>query len=352
MFSTIPKPRLASVPAAVVAIGISAAILTLSAAHAAGLVYLGIKVRDRLRTVERNHRTLLRNDVKRAAKLDALDRQLRDIRGHVDVGFKAVQHHELLLKKWGQRTDRGLERVQKTNGRLVNASKRIERGLVHQNDLLSEGVAELVAQHGLSALRFEHPIFFGAWSIDAFTAKEIITALQYERPRVILELGSGTSTVVIAKMIELLGLETRHIVVDHLEEFLDKTREAVRLQGLQRQPEFWLCPLDTPEGDEPPWYGGLLERLEGEKIDFVLVDGPPGTLHPRARRPALPKLWPYLSDTATLLVDDAGRKDEREMLDAWGVEFEGLSTSLRRAGKGVAIVRVNKVRGISTAGEG
>ena len=53
-----------------------------------------------------------------------------------------------------------------------------------------------------------------------------------------------------------------------------------------------------------------------------------------------------------VLVDDAGRKDEREMLDAWGVEFEGLSTSLRRAGKGVAIVRVNKVRGISTAGEG
>ena len=59
----------------------------------------------------------------------------------------------------------------------------------------------------LSQLDFRIPIFMGGWSIDTFLGKYLIQYIVNEKPKTILELGSGSSTLIIAKILQLINLE-------------------------------------------------------------------------------------------------------------------------------------------------
>lgn len=205
---------------------------------------------------------------------------------------------------------------------------------------IREGQLELGYQQSLLALPGKFPVFYGAWAIDGFMARAIVDRIERYRPATILELGSGSSTALIAATLQSLGMmNTRHIVVDHIEEFLDATTRNVAAQGLGDKTEYWLCPLEDGELGEPPWYGGLIQRLGGLKLDLVLVDGPPGTLHPQARRPALDRLKPYLSEEAVILLDDAGRPEEQETVRVWQESHTDMNVTFWKAGKGHAEIR-------------
>jgi predicted O-methyltransferase YrrM len=202
---------------------------------------------------------------------------------------------------------------------------------------IKEGQHELGLQQSLASLPTQFPIFYGAWAIDGFVARAIVDRIERSRPKTILELGSGSSTALIAATLKALGMhDTRHIAVDHHELFLDTTRRNVQAQGLGAMTEFWVCPLKAGENDDPPWYEGLPEKLKGVSIDLVIVDGPPGTLHPHARRPALDILKPYLSEGAVLLLDDAGRPAEQATLRIWEQSHPDMKLTFTKAGKGYA----------------
>lgn len=195
----------------------------------------------------------------------------------------------------------------------------------------------LLVESLLSTLPLEYPVFFGGWSIDGFVARQLIDTLEQTRPRVVLELGSGSSTVLIAAALARLGTKTRHIAVDHQEEFLTITRRNLELQGLGGRTELWCCPLGETTPGGPPWYQGLPERLQGTCLDLVLVDGPPGTLHPEARRPAMGVLKPFFSERAVLILDDARRDEEQATVRAWQEAHPDLSFRFVKRGKGCAI---------------
>ncbi len=139
------------------------------------------------------------------------------------------------------------------------------------------------------------------------------------RPKLLLELGSGSSTVLFAAALRANGAG-RIISVEHDALHARHTAQLLEQAGLSDRVELVLAPLSELKLDDRAfqWYD-LAPRLRtlAEKIDFVFVDGPPGKVQSLSRYPALPILLPHLSPRALVFVDDASREDETRMVAMW-----------------------------------
>ena len=128
------------------------------------------------------------------------------------------------------------------------------------------------------------------------------------KPRLTVELGSGTSTLVLAKS----GAK-KIISLDHSVEFGTQTREMLLSHGV-RGVDIRIHELETYSRGYK-WYAKT--TLKGlAKIDLLVIDGPPSSTNPDARYPALEHLVPLLSPRATVILDDVYRDEERKLADA------------------------------------
>jgi predicted O-methyltransferase YrrM len=162
------------------------------------------------------------------------------------------------------------------------------------------------------------------WAASADLLRELITVVLARRPRVVVETGSGTSTVIIAACLQRLG--GGHLwSLEHLPRFAGETRAMLEARGLAD----WATVVDAPLTDVRigdgtwSWYD-LAGFPVGEPIEILFVDGPPGDTGPLARYPALPILLDRLAPGAALLVDDGARPDERAMIARWRAEVPAL----------------------------
>ena len=154
------------------------------------------------------------------------------------------------------------------------------------------------------------------------------------------ELGSGVSTVVLARLARQLG--GRIWAVEHHPGWAGWVRRALERDELGDIATVVDAPLEPhPRAlDGAPWYAETaLEELPAAGIELLLVDGPPGYGDGMAssRYPALPVLGGRLADGALVVLDDAEREAEGEILDAWERD-EGFSFD-RRAAERIAIGR-------------
>jgi len=158
------------------------------------------------------------------------------------------------------------------------------------------------------------------------------------KPRLILELGSGSSTAVIARALQIVG-HGRLISFDHDEGFARQTQDLLLQHGLADQVNLVYAPLREIQvaGEKFLWYA--TEGLPRDSIDLVIVDGPPEATQPLARYPAYPVLRTLLSENATLLLDDADRPDERQMVSRWLAEDPTLRAQFIPLEKGCMIVQ-------------
>jgi predicted O-methyltransferase YrrM len=139
------------------------------------------------------------------------------------------------------------------------------------------------------------------------------------RPKLIMELGSGSSTFLFAAALRANG-SGRLISVEHESEHARHTAQLLEQAGLSDWAEIVTAPLvERSIGErEFQWYDldPLLARLT-EKIDLLFVDGPPGKMQSLSRYPALPVFKAQLSPQALIFVDDGGREDETRMVELW-----------------------------------
>jgi predicted O-methyltransferase YrrM len=146
------------------------------------------------------------------------------------------------------------------------------------------------------------------------------------RPRLILELGSGSSTFLFAAALRANG-SGRLIAVEHDREHAMQTAQFLAQADLSEWVQLVIVPLaERRIGDRGfLWYdlNALLGTLT-ERIDLLFVDGPPGKMQSLSRYPALPLLMPYLAPQAMVFVDDGGREDEARMVELWR-ELEGVA---------------------------
>ena len=210
-----------------------------------------------------------------------------------------------------------LERTVKSE--MLNAAQQLEAFMGVQNYL----------NHG------EHLPGMHGWPISpdfALYLGELIDGNDYD---LILEFGSGTSTVIIAKTLKRLGRHrqgkaaTLQIAFEHLEQFIQA--HANEKVDLVLAP---LVPFKAPNGITYSYYdckwklAELADKIKvcGTTVNLlVIVDGPPGSTGIHARYPAVPIVLQYFHDaTIDIVLDDYKRADEKEVAQMWLEEITKL----------------------------
>jgi len=163
----------------------------------------------------------------------------------------------------------------------------------------------------------------GGWAAEASTLLHLSDLIQRHRPRLVVECGSGTSTVWLGHV--LRGTGGRLVALEHDGGYAEQTREQLRAHGLSDVAEVRHAPLQelTIGGEELTWYDtDAVQDLE--QISLLFVDGPPQGVHKTVRYPALPVLGPRLAPGALVVLDDGHRPGEQEVVKRWLDETEGL----------------------------
>ncbi len=266
-------------------------------------------------------------------------------------GMRAIaeKRHEILFKATREARERGAaaereaKRAADQSSRLREAVTRQERELrlsimdqIDNQVVLLEDYMQLMRLVPMS-LPMPRP---GTWAASEDLLLWLAGEVLEHRPRTVVDLGSGQSSVWMAAAMRTAGYDGRVIGVDHDELFAQGTRELARRQGV----EDWLTVIHAPlreqviEGRSVRWYD--LDALAGiEGIDLLCIDGPPGQGVSHARWPALPALHARLSAEATVVLDDMIRRDEQEILEEWTGLYPGFEVERLDFEKGAAIMR-------------
>lgn len=185
------------------------------------------------------------------------------------------------------------------------------------------------------------PLKLDGWSVDPHFAELVSRLVLTRRPRLVVECGSGTSTVLVAAIFREIG-SGRVLSFEHDPHFAERTRELLAGRDLDAWARVVTAPLvpHAIEGHDQPWYEGATEQLEpGDEIDLLLVDGPPAGTGPAARYPAVPVLEEFFSDQCLILLDDGGRERERQTASRWSRQLPDHSLEYVEGGRGAWILR-------------
>jgi predicted O-methyltransferase YrrM len=224
----------------------------------------------------------------------------------------AALRAELATVSSATRKLRGLPDDVDRIGSAVQQIRRGGTGLPLRQNLQSDLSATLALHDDRRADR--PPL--SAWTLAPQVLLEVLRRVSDPSVETVVELGSGVSTVWIASELRRRG-HGRLISIEHEEQFFDQTRALVEAAGLADLVDLRLCPLAPVEvdGESYEWYS--IGAGDLPSVDLLLVDGPPAKTGPLARFPALPVLGAALSGHAVVVLDDAARPDEREIVARW-----------------------------------
>lgn len=223
-------------------------------------------------------------------------------------------------------------KVTNVNASMSRVSNQIRvQGFNLVNDL--QGLGQLLARYSPTV---PLPLMSG-WALGPAGLVYVLDLIERQNMEVVVECGSGTSTLWMALAMRSKG-SGKVFAVEHSAEYAEKTRSVIESHGLTDWAEVVLSPLvstPTPRGDFD-WYDIEDSALPAE-FDLLLVDGPPGATGPHARYPAGPILFPRVKAGGKIVLDDADRPDERETMEFW--MGEGIVQSRKIApDRGVAVL--------------
>lgn len=219
--------------------------------------------------------------------------------------------------------------------------RRLRRTLSRRLDELEADIAQtqpLLQLHGMLAVRRPLPAMTG-YAIAPDFGVMLAQLVADERPEVIVETGSGVSTVILAYALEKLGRGCV-IALEHDPEYARRTRELIALHALERFATVVDAPLSPVRvgGDTYTWYAPrALDSLD-RPIDMVVDDGPPRCAGDMLRYASLPLLGPRLGKRGLFVLDVIG-EEERAILDRWRRELPGFRQERLATKKGNVLIR-------------
>lgn len=171
------------------------------------------------------------------------------------------------------------------------------------------------------------------WPISPDFGVFLINLVEQNEYDAVIEFGSGTSTLILAKALERVGRRNGGqpaplLSFDHLEKYGEKTQKLIKAAGLTEHVRVVVAPL-VPWKDESGEfsYYACEEALRSFKHGLtkaasrllVILDGPPAATGKYARYPALPKVLDVFSgsESVQFLLDDYLRKEEQEIAGQW-----------------------------------
>jgi predicted O-methyltransferase YrrM len=169
-----------------------------------------------------------------------------------------------------------------------------------------------------------------SWAASPDLLLTISEIVKKNRPGLVVELGSGISTLVTAKS------GARKIVsIDNSDAWGAKT-VALLKEHKVRGVDVRIAPL-RPYANGSEWYD--LDAIKDlKKIDLLIVDGPPGSKNPEARYPALQQFKDKLSPSAIVVIDDVNREGERKLAEDFAKALPNHELTILDHEKGTAII--------------
>lgn len=217
---------------------------------------------------------------------------------------------------------------------LQKGQRRLEANLQAEFQLRDMLVTNGASQPAAAAVTPLNP----GWQLSSQAVQEIVRHILLDQPSVVVECGCGASTMWIARALQRAG-QGRLISLENLDDWVEIVTGMLQYEGLGTA-EVRHAPLvPFTSGDtEQPWYTtSVLDDVE--KIDLLIVDGPPGNTSKLARYPALPALRDKLRPGATVMLDDCHRWAEKETVRRWVEEVPGL-TLVHQVDR-IAILKLN-----------
>jgi len=175
-----------------------------------------------------------------------------------------------------------------------------------------------------------HPILaeykpdHSGWALPIETINFLQREIQRQKPDIVIEFGSGFSSVCFSQfMCDLYGKHDRIYVcsVEQSAEFAEKTKELAREVGMETHIAVIRAPLSIQrvEGIEAETYtiseDNLRDIVTGHERALIVVDGPFG--NGLARFATLPMLHRLFPGKHVFYLDDALRSKELAVLNHW-----------------------------------
>jgi predicted O-methyltransferase YrrM len=229
-------------------------------------------------------------------------------------------------------SQRTLSTVRRVETKIDIATKKEIKETFRQLEALQNLNAILPARDVLPATR--------GWAASPDLLMVLVDLVITERPSLVLECGSGASTLWLALAMRRFGIDGRIVALDHDRVFGGKTRNFLARHGVGDLAEVRDAPLESfsLDGETYSWYARRAwEDLKG--IDLLFVDGPPATTGPRARYPALPLLSGLLSPAATAVLDDLVVPDMQKVLRLWLDAYPDFTSEILTLEKQAAVLR-------------
>jgi len=225
------------------------------------------------------------------------------------------------------RSLRALHRKVNTRiAREISASTKELKAEVWQSFRQTEAMQQL-----LSLLKFSAPVPpTRSWAASPDLLLTLAQLVRTHNPKLVVELGSGVSTLVVAKA----GAK-KVISIDNSAEFADKTQEILRehkVRGVQIRVAELKAHISGVD-----WYDTAVIK-DLKRIDLLIVDGPPGSKNPQARMPARAEFIAKLSPKAVVVIDDVNREGERKLAEAFAKALPNHILTIYPHEKGTAVI--------------
>jgi predicted O-methyltransferase YrrM len=246
-----------------------------------------------------------------------------------------IRHNLELASRIGNLADqstRTFDTVQRVGARVEREIKKDLKQTFRQLEALQNLSAVLPASDVLPATR--------VWAASPDLLVVLVDLVISERPSLVVECGSGASTLWLALAMRRFGIDGRIIALDHDPVFGAKTRDLLARHDVRDLAEVRDAPLESfsLDGETYRWYARRAwEDLTG--IDLLFVDGPPATTGHQARYPALPLLSGSLSPVATAVLDDLVVPDMQKVLQLWLDAYPDFSSEILPLEKQAAVLR-------------
>lgn len=253
------------------------------------------------------------------------------------------------LVRMGEQTEAASSRLGNEIRELRNDVGTVPRGIANRvqrkvaHELRRSGAREFAEFEALLELRmlFEPqaplPPTRG-WAASPDILHTLVELVLDRRPALIVECGSGASSVWIGYALRRLG-QGRLVSLEHDADYRARTIGYIESHGLTDFVDVRHAELEPwiHMGEEWPWYS-LAAVDDLDQVGMVFVDGPPGETRNHARYPALPILLPRCATDAVFVVDDAARDEESEMIDRWLAESPHLKRVRIKHEKGCSLI--------------
>jgi predicted O-methyltransferase YrrM len=170
-----------------------------------------------------------------------------------------------------------------------------------------------------------------SWAASPDVLLTLLHHAKRSNPKTILDLGSGMSTLVLAKS----APAAKVFSIDNSSEYAGKTKEMLSLHKVINA-EVRVAPL-MAHASGIDWYD-VSQLADISDIDLLFIDGPPGSKNDRARHPALYECLSKLSPRAIVVIDDAGRDGEKDMAQEFAKALPNHSLEFLSHEKGTAVL--------------